>query len=1247
MTDGVKISLLTPLPVVTGREYIPVALDGGNFGATPLQIATWLAMSQGFNRPPTGVDQIANAFDTASVLSGNLLAGASDPDGDTITLASVNYGGGNVPIGASFQALYGVVFFGTDGSWSYTLGSTARALTTGDVEHEIFTYIIADGKGGIATKHLTVTITGTNSAPIVSYVNGETPMNQTLAGNLLFRLAFDYETSVTIANYTIAGVGGTQPTGTTETIPGVGTINIAADGDYTFTPLTGFVGPAPTITYVVTDGVNNVNGFLTIAVNPSIAGTQPVVLYTDVVSGPLDDGGQAAGGAFLHIHGVRFGSPSDLGTTTKVYIGGVEVGAYVVQDVDPYARSGFGRQRIAVRVGALGGAALGLPLHIKVVVGGQDSNTDAVFTPNPGRIFYVSKSGNDSTGVIGDPTHPFRQLQSPDRLSGVYPLMRAGDQVIIRGDGGAEWTDLGYNTAWIRFRDAAQQGSNPTGASGTGWIALMGYPGEVVQYRTTTGNKGGIQGPSQDITGTTGDFLTISNLHIKVDGGATRDAGPVNLQYNAQFARVVGCELGPWVAGSSPVLNCAGMSGQGNHVQLLGLHIHNIEGTSAQQNHCVYAGTNSYGWEIAYCWMHDAVGGSLIQFNDSDGGTGTYQTPFGIWTGFTNIRIHHNWLENAAKYAIIFADIGAEQGELDFEAWCNMIIGTSLPPLRLNTTTATSDWTFAFNTIYNCNITPSGGNAMVRNEGWQQSPGHVGRIYDNIFAFGPGTVPGTGWLSDVSGFSNGITFSRNLYWVNGDTTAPAPSTVDALAVIGNPLFTNVSISDFTLQASSPAVNAATQALPTGMLVLDDYTGQIPRFAGGGPDLGCFEYLSPYPYIVSAPHFTGGPQVTVTTSSTFGTWANSPTSLSGQYRLGGTPDGAAIPGPGPGTTTPIAGDERQHLYFDVSATNGSGTTTTTLDIGIVVVGPGAPVNTVLPVVTGSLASGSTSSLSDGTWTGASGGFTYAWLRDSTPISGATANTYAKGSADVGHMLTGLVYAVDPVNGAPVAASVAVGPITPAPADPVVVQSVAHALTASTNTNFTFTGAVSSGDLVLLFLGEWDNAPYNSHYSDTQGHISTDMTRTTATVYNSTNPWIGWAYVKTNAAAGAGAYTMTVNPDSGQGGACVAIDVTALDVTTVQDIPPDNNQGVGTAITLTASAATTQAKDLVFVGVSVVGTGHTVTPGSGWTLVASQDGTFNGVWVFQRKESAIETFSFTATIDASTGWIVQSFVVKGST
>ena len=61
---------------------------------------------------------------------------------------------------------------------------------------------------------------------------------------------------------------------------------------------------------------------------------------------------------------------------------------------------------------------------------------------------------------------------------------------------------------------------------------------------------------------------------------------------------------------------------------------------------------------------------------------------------------------------------------------------------------------------------------------------------------------------------------------------------------------------------------------------------------------------------------------------------------------------------------------------------------------------APVNTVLPVITGTTTEGQVLSVSDGTWTNSPSGYTYQWLRDGVSIGSATANTYTLQAADVG-------------------------------------------------------------------------------------------------------------------------------------------------------------------------------------------------------------------------------------------------------
>jgi hypothetical protein len=64
----------------------------------------------------------------------------------------------------------------------------------------------------------------------------------------------------------------------------------------------------------------------------------------------------------------------------------------------------------------------------------------------------------------------------------------------------------------------------------------------------------------------------------------------------------------------------------------------------------------------------------------------------------------------------------------------------------------------------------------------------------------------------------------------------------------------------------------------------------------------------------------------------------------------------------------------------------------------------PVDTAAPVVTGTPAVGYPLSCTTGTWTGIEPlTYTYAWLRDGTPISGASASIYVAQAADQGHVL----------------------------------------------------------------------------------------------------------------------------------------------------------------------------------------------------------------------------------------------------
>ncbi|MBV9555515.1 MAG: VCBS domain-containing protein, partial [Pseudolabrys sp.] len=124
------------------------------------------------NHPPVAVgdanDTVASGiiatntpFAGTPTAKGNLLGNDSDPDNDPIKVVSVS---------AVSTSLHGSLTVNSDGTYTYTLDNTdpsVKALAVGEKATDVFTYTIADFDGLTATTTLTITITGTDDAPVV------------------------------------------------------------------------------------------------------------------------------------------------------------------------------------------------------------------------------------------------------------------------------------------------------------------------------------------------------------------------------------------------------------------------------------------------------------------------------------------------------------------------------------------------------------------------------------------------------------------------------------------------------------------------------------------------------------------------------------------------------------------------------------------------------------------------------------------------------------------------------------------------------------------------------------------------------------------------------------------------------------------------------------------------------------------------------------------------------------------------
>ncbi|NNN25662.1 retention module-containing protein [Pseudomonas nitroreducens] len=183
----------------------------------------------------------------AAVITGQTSGSANETD------APVTLGGKldvtDVDGPASFQAqsnvagLHGTFNLGTDGSWTYTANSAYNELGVGDKLTDTFTVKAADG----TSSTVTVTINGTNDAPVASADVASTEENTVLNGQV--PAASDVDG--TVVSYQLA----------TDVAQGKGTLTFNANGSYTFNPGTAFdhlaAGASENVTFTYQAKDNN------------------------------------------------------------------------------------------------------------------------------------------------------------------------------------------------------------------------------------------------------------------------------------------------------------------------------------------------------------------------------------------------------------------------------------------------------------------------------------------------------------------------------------------------------------------------------------------------------------------------------------------------------------------------------------------------------------------------------------------------------------------------------------------------------------------------------------------------------------------------------------------------------------------------------------------------------------------------------------------------------------------------------
>jgi hypothetical protein len=577
----------------------------------------------------------------------------------------------------------------------------------------------------------------------------------------------------------------------------------------------------------------------------------PIVLYTDLLSGP-NTGGENNHGVYLSIFGKNFGNEG-LGSSLKVYLNGSEVAAYKSLGT---SRGRADIQQLSVQLGALGGAPAGVPLAIKVIANGLASNTDHSFTIHPGRIFYVDSSNgvDTATNTGGGFSDPFRTVQKPAGVStsfnfvsasvgGAWGRLQAGDVLVLRGGdyttigfGGTQANQLGYflqtlNKSGCPLGNVCAQGGASAGGTGSGPITIMGYPGETafIKRINTQGNNnfgGGISSAdSARQQAGYGARFTISNLRI--EAGFTD--GAINVQraednpLGAHW-RVINNELTTTSCNTSTLCRAGAISGSGVGNVWLGNYGHDIydvpDANTSLENHGVYIGGGG-SFEIAYNVFADVYGGNGIQVQSFSN------------VPLSSLRIHHNLIRNLGKHGLNFA-AGVGNGVV---VWNNLIVDSDFAGVRFQDD-AMRNFKLYNNTFFNIGRLGNAASGAVLTNDTNAAVGMF-EFRNNIFVANPIAGYNSGCCN--ANFAGSAAASSHNLWFG----AGAAPSFDSNSVSANAGFV-ASPLNLKLSANSPAINAGVSPPNVASVVLDDYEvanvrGNTIRPRGAAIDIGAYEF----------------------------------------------------------------------------------------------------------------------------------------------------------------------------------------------------------------------------------------------------------------------------------------------------------------------------------------------------------------------------------------------------------------------
>ncbi|MEO5374344.1 MAG: cadherin-like domain-containing protein, partial [Alphaproteobacteria bacterium] len=404
--------------------------------------------------PVAHADFVAGTEDVPLILDpAHLLANDIDDDGDALTVTAV----GNA-MGGTVTLVDGQIVFTPD----------ANVNVNGDVT---FDYTIDDGRGGVATQTVTVSLAAVNDAPVARDDAADILENQRIIIPAADLLANDND--VDGDTLTVSSVG----------LALNGTVFLNADGNVVFTPQHGFAGEAG-FTYTISDGaggeVSAVAAITVTAVNDVIYATPD----PEVIDGGAGDDTvsyeniQIPCTIDLHLKEGREGALGDRYVGIEGVIGGPDNDTIILDRPGYRVNGGGGTDTLSFEPADAVTITLNDVANVENLIGsdfgdvlGGDDKANVIWGRGGDDIIYGSRGGDSIHGGAGNNTVSYRNMQAvrvsirtvqgplcvdvTDLLYEIQNLIGSDHNDYLGGDEAVNVLDGGTGDDWLEGREGA------------------------------------------------------------------------------------------------------------------------------------------------------------------------------------------------------------------------------------------------------------------------------------------------------------------------------------------------------------------------------------------------------------------------------------------------------------------------------------------------------------------------------------------------------------------------------------------------------------------------------------------------------------------------------------------------------------------------------------------------------------------------------------------------------------------------